>query len=57
MYKEKKQEIETKFNQTKAQLEQANLQAQNLAAELNRLQGEFRLISQLEKEEENKLKK
>jgi 3-methyladenine DNA glycosylase AlkC len=50
MYTKQKKEIEEKFNQVKAQLYQANNTVRSLSEECLRLQGEFRLISQLEKD-------
>jgi len=49
-YLKEKKEIEKKFNQVKSQLEQTNAQAKGLADELNRLQGEFRIIEKMERE-------
>ncbi|MDF1498818.1 MAG: hypothetical protein P1P85_05730 [Patescibacteria group bacterium] len=56
-YIKKKKEIEEKFNATKTQLEQVNLQAKGLSEELARLQGEHRLLESLEKENSETPKK
>jgi len=53
-YLKEKKEIEKKFNQVKSQLEQTNAQAKGLADELNRLQGEFRVIERMEREKSKK---
>lgn len=56
-YEKEKKEIEQKFNQVKAQLEQSNQQSRQFAEELQRLQGEHRMIVKLEQEDKKEEKK